>query len=84
MADTNQIAEDRGHTRQAIFSAGCHDLHLAYEPGAELDQLFVATCLDTGDKLEVNGWLYTVETDAEDDDGQPSEAAEWADFDPDC
>lgn len=79
------VAERRGHTVQALFYGGGYDLSLAYAPEAELDQVFTATCLETGERLEVRGWLFTVEVaDDDDDDGQPDEAAEWADFDPNC
>lgn len=81
MADTRHIAETRGHEVSAYLSAGGHDLHVAFAPGTDLDLSFEATCLDTGDRLTVNGWLYAAEPD---EDGQPDESQEWGDFDPDC
>lgn len=83
MADAQQIADDRGHYQTGHFSSGEHDLHLAFAPNADIDGEFKATCLDTGDHLTVQGWLYTVELERA-DDGQPDEAQEWRDFDRDC
>ena len=36
-------------------------LHLMVDPNQDLDGTFEATCLDTGQTLKVNGWLFTLE-----------------------
>lgn len=85
MADYRDIAATRGHTDSGQFYSAGHDLHLAFAPNADLDLSFEATCLDTGESLKVNGWLFTFESDSgPEDDGQPDEGQEWHDFDPDC
>jgi hypothetical protein len=56
-----KLAAERGHGERASFSSAEHDLDLAYAPGADLDDRFDATCLVTGDRLRVNGWLFTRE-----------------------
>ncbi|MGH8467035.1 MAG: hypothetical protein ACRER5_23075 [Pseudomonas sp.] len=48
-----------GMTEVGQFDAGPYSLTLAYPPDADLDGLFPALCLDTGEKLEIRGWLFT-------------------------
>lgn len=83
MTTPHQLAAERGHTETGHFTSSDNDLSLAFAAGADLDGRFDATCLDTGERLAVNGWLYVAELAAE-DDGQPSELAKWRDFAPDC
>lgn len=85
MTDPADLAAERGHTETGFFSSSDNDLSLAFASGADLDGSFDATCLDTGERLTVNGWLYVAELDAADEGGgEPTEADEWCDFDPDC
>lgn len=37
------------------------DLHISVAPGTDLDDTFDAYCHDTGERLRVNGWLFTFE-----------------------
>lgn len=55
------LAARAGRTVYVEMSGGAYDLRLWVEPDADLDDLFVATCADTGDCLHVRGWLMTVE-----------------------
>ena len=59
-------AAERGHLVRGHFHGGPYALHLAYAADADLDGRFEATCLDTGDLLKVNGWLYETEDDPAD------------------
>lgn len=54
-------AAERGHVHRGYFHGNGMTLHLAYPAGADLDGEFAATCLDTGDHLTVQGWLYESE-----------------------
>lgn len=85
MSEYQDIAATRGHTESGQFYADGQDYHLAFAANADLESRFAATCLDTGESLEVSGWLFTFEADTQaEDDGQPDAAQEWRDFDPDC
>ena len=39
------------------ISYGYTDLEVAVKPGTDLDGTFEATCLDTGEALNINGWM---------------------------
>ena len=39
------------------ISDGYTDLEVAVKAGTDLDGTFKATCLDTGETLNINGWL---------------------------
>jgi hypothetical protein len=52
------MATSRGHTLLTLAISAQYDLELAYAPNADLDATFDATCLDTGELLRVNGWLF--------------------------
>jgi hypothetical protein len=56
-----QLAIERDHGGRGFFTSSEVDLDLAYPAGADLDGRFDATCLDTGDRLQVNGWLFVRE-----------------------
>ena len=56
-----QQGAERGHDcRGDFFSTGV-DLDLAHAADADLDGTFEATCMDTGEVLQVNGWLFVRE-----------------------
>lgn len=63
--DTDQThkraALSRGHTASGEFHAADHSLSLAFAPLSDLDSVFAATCLDTGELLQVRGWHYEAE-----------------------
>jgi hypothetical protein len=55
------MATSRGHTLLTFAISAKHDLELAYAPIADLDATFEATCLATGELLNINGWLFCFE-----------------------
>lgn len=57
------VALQRRHTAQGDFHGDGQTLRLAYPPFSDLDGIFAATCLETGELLHVRGWLYTAEVD---------------------
>ena len=63
MTDFIQQAMARGHTERADFEGGCYLLDLMFSPDAELDGEFTATCMDTGEVLQVYGWNFIMLTD---------------------
>lgn len=54
--------EARKHfTWAMLLSAdGMHDLTVFLPDDVDFDDRFQATCAETGDLLDVNGWLYDV------------------------
>ena len=62
-----QLASERGHDRRGQFTSSEYDLELAYAADADLGDQFDATCMETGERLQVNGWLFVAE---EADDGR--------------
>lgn len=40
-------------------SGGMYDLDIQCETDVDLDSTFLCTCLDTGEKLLINGCLFT-------------------------
>lgn len=57
-------AKGRGLTSRGQFDAGPYSLDLAFAPSADLDSTFEAVCLDTGETLQVHGWLFTHDIEA--------------------
>lgn len=51
-------ARKLGFTSAAIFDSSHCTLTVAFRPDADLDSAFEAMCLDTGEMLSVNGWLF--------------------------
>jgi hypothetical protein len=52
------LAFERGHAERGSFSSAEYDLDLAYSASADLDDRFDATCMVTGERLQVSGWLF--------------------------
>jgi hypothetical protein len=44
-----------------LADCGVHTLEIECAADADLDGTFEATCLDTGERLKINGWLWTFE-----------------------
>ena len=61
-----QTAAARGHTQPILAESTDYDLDGWIAPEAELDGIFEMTCSDTGDLLEVRGWLFTVTLNPDD------------------
>lgn len=38
-----------------------YDLDILCSENADLDGTFTAVCMDTGEELRINGWLFTFE-----------------------
>lgn len=57
MAPIN-VALARGHRLTGRFVSAEADLYLAHKEDADIEGAFSATCLETGDALKVNGWLF--------------------------
>jgi len=55
------LAASEGLTEVGLFDGGPYSLSLAYSPDADLDGEFPAICLDTGERLNIQGWLFTHE-----------------------
>jgi len=55
------LAASEGLTEVGLFDGGPYSLSLAYSPDADLDGAFPAICLDTGERLKIQGWLFTHE-----------------------
>ena len=62
----HKTAVARGHTTPIFAESAEHDLYGWASPDAAFDGIFQMTCSDTGDRLEVRGWLFevTLEPDA--------------------
>jgi hypothetical protein len=54
-------APDPGFTRHVAAEGGMYSLDLLVCPDADLDGTFRAWCVDTGEQLSVNGWLFIIE-----------------------
>jgi len=52
------LALRRGHLKRSFLSSAAVDLDVAHAPDADLDGEFEATCMETGGRLMVCGWLY--------------------------
>lgn len=52
------VALERGHRQTGRFVSAEADLYLAHHEDADIEGAFSATCLDTGEALKVNGWLF--------------------------
>lgn len=46
---------------RVFCSSGLVDLEGEVDDDAELDGTFVLVCADTGERLAVNGWLFSIE-----------------------
>lgn len=55
-----KTAAARGHTTPIFAECSEHDFDGWAAPDAEFDGVFQMTCRDTGDRLEVRGWLFDV------------------------
>ena len=51
-------ARGLGFTSAGLFDNGHVTLTVAFRPDTDLDGEFEALCLDTGEMLKVNGWLF--------------------------
>lgn len=51
-------ASERGHTQRGLFAICGDTIELAFAPDADLDGAFRATCLETGDQVRANGWMF--------------------------
>lgn len=60
-----ETAAGMGLTRLVCMSAGANDRVLIINPDADLDEMFCAMCAETGELLTINGWLWSLEDDAE-------------------
>jgi hypothetical protein len=47
--------------KKYLASCSQYDLVIQVDFNANLDSTFEAVCLDTGDILSINGWLFTFE-----------------------
>jgi hypothetical protein len=52
------LCQARGDTLKAIFETGTISLMMGYSPEVDLDGPFLGTCLETGERLNVNGHLF--------------------------
>lgn len=48
-------------TRDVLADGGPYTLELRIPVDADLDGTFMAVCLETGETLSINGWLFTFE-----------------------
>ena len=55
-----KTAAERGHTTPIVAESGEYDFEGWTSPDADLDGIFAMTCGDTGDVLELRGWLFAV------------------------
>jgi len=47
--------------KKYIASCPQYDLHIQVDSNVKLDSTFQALCLDTGETLTINGWMFTLE-----------------------
>ena len=58
-ATAQHLATLAGRTVAVSVVAGAYDLSLFVAPNTDFDDLFLATCAETGDLLHVKGWLVS-------------------------
>lgn len=65
-ATAQSLAAMGGRTRLIAMSCLTHDLVLWIAPNEDLDGAFWANCAETGDALQVNGWMFDLHDGAQD------------------
>lgn len=56
-------ARAAGYTLAVLASSDQHDLELLVKPDTDLDSAFPAFCRSEQEWLNVNGWLFSFESD---------------------
>lgn len=71
------LARMSGRTRLVAMSCPLFDLVLWIAPNEDLDGAFWANCAETGDALQLNGWLLDLHDGAADRDELAAEFGDW-------
>lgn len=61
---TEAEAREAGYTRAVLADSTHHTLELLIEPGADLDDTFLAFDRGANEMLHIHGWNFTIEPDA--------------------
>lgn len=55
------VSEPEGYTERYMADCTANTLEILVKPDADLDGTFRAWCVDTGEFLALNGWLWIFE-----------------------